>query len=443
MIRALGPVAALLLSVAFLLMGNGLQNTLTPVRGDLDGFSSIGLGLLGGGYFAGFGLGCLLGPRLVRRAGHIRTFAAMVAVASSATLLQAVFVDVAAWIAFRFISGLCIAVLFMIIESWLNERATNETRGVIFSAYIGINLTVVTLGQLMLILDNPLDFTLFALASILVSLAAVPLAMTRSEQPAAPQVTRLRLRRLYKLSPVGIIGAFAVGMANGPFWSLGPVFAQGTAMSEGASAAAVFMAVGAISAAVGQWPLGRASDRMDRRRVIVFACAGASAAGVATAFFGAGGGELQRLLCVAAYGAFSIPLYALVVAHMNDMIEGDGFIEAAGGMLLTYAFGAIIGPIAASTAMSAFGVSSLFFWTAFVHIGLFLFVLLRIRQRVSPADAERGQFSDASFQALTVSTLDIVRAPGALPEGPDAASAVGPSSHEQPEAPGGMDDPKQ
>ena len=178
MIRALGPVAALLLSVAFLLMGNGLQNTLTPVRADLDGFSSIGLGLLGGGYFAGFGLGCLLGPRWVRRAGHIRAFPAMVAVASSATLLQAVFVDVAAWIAFRFVSGVCIAVLFMIIESWLNERATNETRGFVFSAYIVVNLTVVTLGQLMLVLDHPLNFSLFALASLLVSLAAVPPAIT-------------------------------------------------------------------------------------------------------------------------------------------------------------------------------------------------------------------------------------------------------------------------
>lgn len=437
MIRALGPVAALLLSVAFLLMGNGLQNTLTPVRGDLDGFSNIGLGLLGGGYFAGFGLGCLLGPHLVRRAGHIRTFAAMVAVASSATLLQAVFVDVTAWIAFRLVTGLCFAVLFMIIESWLNERATNETRGFIFSAYIVINLTVVTLGQLMLVLDDPLDFSLFALASILVSVAAVPLAMTRSEQPAPPQATRLRLGHLYKLSPVGIVGAFAVGMANGPFWSLGPVFAQGTAVSEGAAAAGIFMAVGAISAAVGQWPLGRASDRMDRRRVILFACAGASAAGVATALFGSGGSVHLRLICVAAFGAFAIPLYALVVAHMNDMIVGDGFVEAAGGMLLTYAFGAIIGPIAASAAMSAFGVSSLFFWTAVVHGGLFLFVLFRIRHRVAPADAERGQFSEAVFQAQTVSTLDIVTSDDTPPEEPkpSATDDAAPTKSDDPENP--------
>lgn len=420
MIRALGPVTALLLSAAFLLMGNGLQNTLTPVRGDLDGFSNLALGLLGGGYFAGFGIGCLLGPYWIRRAGHIRTFAAMVAVASSATLLQAVFVDVTAWIIFRFVSGVCIAVLFMIIESWLNARATNETRGVVFSAYIVINLTVVTLGQLMLVLDDPQTFTLFALASILVSVAAVPLAMTRASQPDPPKTTQLRLKRLYRLSPVGIVGAFVTGMANGPFWSLGPVFAQSAAPSDGAAAAAVFMAVGAIAAAIGQWPLGRASDKIDRRKVILVACFGASAAGIMTAVFGGGDSATTRLLCVAAFGAFAVPLYSLVVAHMNDMIEGDGFIEAAGGMLLTYAFGAILGPIAASAAMSMFGFSSLFFWTALTHACFFVFVLCRLRIRAPSADDERGEFADAVLQAQTVANLDVVSAPGAPPETEDA-----------------------
>jgi len=408
MSKTLGPVAALLLSVALLLMGSGLQNTLTPVRAGIENFSALSVGGLGAGYYGGFVLGCLAGPWLVRRAGHIRTFAAMVAIASAAALIHPLFVDVTVWVAMRVVTGFCLAGLFMIIESWLNEKATNETRGLIFSVYLVINLSVVTIGQLMMMLDDPANFALFTLASILVSLAAVPLSMTRSEQPTPPSVVRLRLVRLFRLSPVGVVGAFVVGMSNGAFWMLGPVFAS--KLGAGGDSAAIFMACGAVAGALGQWPLGRASDRMDRRRLIVLACGLGAAAGVCMWTFG-GGSETIRLACIFAYGMFAIPLYALVAAHMNDMVEADGFVEAASGLLLTFSIGAVLGPILGSAAMDLFGTLALFAFTALAHLVLAMFTLLRMRVRDAASEEERGDFTDAIMQAQTVAQVDPLETP--------------------------------
>ena len=179
MTKAFAPITALLLSVALLLMGNGLQGTLLPVRANLEAFTDTDIGILGSAYFGGFAAGCIFGPHLVRRAGHIRCFAALVAIASCVVLLHSLFLSPALWWGLRALTGFCFAVLYMVIESWLNEKSTNETRGLIFSLYTIINLTVITIGQLMLGLDQPENFQLFILASILVSLAAVPILRQR------------------------------------------------------------------------------------------------------------------------------------------------------------------------------------------------------------------------------------------------------------------------
>jgi len=327
----------------------------------------------------------------------------MVAIVSAAALIHPLFVDPTVWQGMRFVTGICFAVLFMVIESWLNEKATNETRGVVFSVYIVVNLGMVSLGQLLVTLDDPKAFSLFALASILVSVAAVPLAMTKSEQPTPPANVRVRLLKLYKLSPVGVVGVLAVGLTNGPFWSLGPVFAEKAGGS--AQAAAIFMAIGALAGAIGQWPLGRTSDKMDRRRVIIVACFGAVLGGVGAAIFG-NTSETARLASIFIFGAFALPLYALSAAHMNDMVEQDGFVEAAGGLLLTFAIGAAIGPLLASAAMSAWGQSSLFLYTASIHVLLICFAVYRMTRRDTVAAEDRGEFADASVMAQTVATVE-------------------------------------
>ncbi len=254
MIATLAPVSALLLSVVFLLMGNGLQGTLLPVRAQLELFSTGDIGILGSFYFLGFASGCYFGPHLVRRVGHIRAFAAMVSLASTATLVHVLVLEPLFWWPVRAITGFCFAVLYMVIESWLNEKSTNEIRGLVFSIYTIINLVVLTIGQMMLTLADPKAFPLFAVASILVSLAALPVALTKAPAPAPAPIAsvKIRVRYLYNASPVGFIGALVVGLANGSFWSLAPVFAQTNSAVVGASGIAMFMSISVIAGAMGQ-----------------------------------------------------------------------------------------------------------------------------------------------------------------------------------------------
>lgn len=396
----------LLLSVAILLMGNGLQGTLLPVRAGMEAFGSLEIGVLGSAYFLGFMSGCLFGPRVIRIAGHIRTFAGMVAVASSVVLVHALLVEPIVWWVMRAATGFCFAVLYMVIESWLNEKSTNETRGLIFSVYTIINLTVITAGQLLLMTADPGSFPLFAVASILVSIAAVPVALTRIEQPAPLDVVQLRLGRLFRISPVGVVGCVAVGLANGAFWSLAPVYALKVLGGGAVSGVAWFMSIVVIAGAVGQWPLGRLSDRMDRRLVIIGACLGAAAAGLSMVLL-AGLVPFGLHLFGFAFGLFAFPIYSLSVAHLNDFItEASDYVEAASGLLLVFAIGAIAGPVIASAVMHLVGIDYLFGFTAAIHILAAGFCVYRMRVRNPAPSEEHIPFDDAIVLAQTLSSVD-------------------------------------
>lgn len=406
LISALAPVASLLISVAILLLGNGLQGTLLPVRAQLEDFSSVEIGILGSAYFLGFAIGCLLAPLAVRRVGHIRAFAAMVSIASTLSLLHALTLVPELWWFFRALTGFCFAGLYMIIESWLMEKSTNQTRGFVFSAYTVITLTVITLGQMMIAADNPRNFALFAISSILVSLAAVPIALSTAVAPEPPKAVRIRPSHLFKISPVGVLGCFAIGLTNGSFWSLGTVFAQREAGDV--TSVALFMSLTVIAGAVGQWPIGVVSDRVDRRKVIVAAGIGAATAGTAlviAANFWAS--NLVIFVLAGSFGFFAFPLYSLCAAHTNDHVEADGFVEAASGLLLVFSAGAVVGPIIASMLMKAQGVPALFGFTAVVHVSLAIYALYRTHRREAVPTEDRGTFAEAITAAQTISPIDI------------------------------------
>ena len=283
--QVFAPIAALLFSAALLLTGNGLQGALLPVRAYVESFTTLEVGILGATYFLGFAAGCLIGSRIVRRAGHIRSFTAMVSLASAMVLAHAMVLDPVVWWICRGITGLSFAVLFLVIESWLNERSTNENRGRMFSIYTIINFSVVAVGQMMLTLADPRAFTLFAGASILISLAALPVALTRAEAPAPLQSVRIRLLYLYRCAPIGFAGAAVVGLANGAFWSLAPVFVLEIPLGGGADMVAIFMSLAVVSGAIAQWPFGHVSDRVDRRIVILVSCIGSALVGIAMGLF--------------------------------------------------------------------------------------------------------------------------------------------------------------
>jgi MFS family permease len=415
MIASLAPVGALLLSVALLLTGNGLQGTLLPVRANLESFGALSIGVLGSAYYIGFVGGCLLTPRFIRRVGHIRLFAAMVSAASVVPLVHAILVQPAPWWLLRGLTGFCMAGLYLIIESWLNERATRENRGLIFTTYTTVNFTVITLGQMLMLADDPLRFHLFSLASIMVSLAAVPVAMTRAPAPAPISSTRLSLRKLYAVSPVGVAGVLAVGLANGSFWAMGPAFAAQTGL--GVSQVAWFMSATVIGGALSQWPFGRLSDRMDRRRTILIACACAAGAGLLIVF---GYAVWPKMLPVAGFlfGVFSFPLYALSAAHTNDMAKDVDFVAIAGGLLLINGAGSVIGPLVAGLTMEWMGPLGLFAFTAVIHVAMALFALYRMRQRAAPAQEDKTEFVTMPSSAPVRADLD----PRAEEAGGDGAS---------------------
>jgi len=392
-------IAALLFSAAILLMGNGLQLTLLPLRAQVEAFSTIQIGIMGSAYYIGFAAGCFWGPHLVKRVGHIRTFTAMVAIASAAPLIHNIWLSAEVWWLLRAASGFCLATLFMIIESWINEKATNENRGVVFSVYTIISLTVVTLGQLMINLSAIESFVLFSVASVLVSLAAVPLALSKATAPAQVQTVRIRLIYLFRLSPVGVIGAFLVGMQQGAFWSLGTVFAERIGLDT--LAITLFMSTVVFGGAIGQLPVGKLSDRIDRRKVLVGACVTAAAISLSIRFVHPTLGEGVLLLTLL-WGIAAFPLYSICAAHMNDHVEEGGFVEASSGLLLIFAIGAILGPLIVSPFMTLRTPYALFGWIAAFQLLLAVFAVYRMRVRERVPESERGDFVESLHEIQRV-----------------------------------------
>jgi MFS family permease len=403
MTASLFPVSALLLGVAMMLVGAGLQGILVPMRATLDGFSTILIGLLTTAYWIGFVASCFMTPFVVRNVGHIRTFAVLAAVASAVILIMAIAPNAVMWALLRMASGFCLAGLAMVVESWLNEKSTNETRGRIFSIYMVVNLSAVTVGQMLLPLGDPTQFTLFAVVSIFITLSLVPVGLTRSAAPQPIAEVRLRLRRLYAMSPAGVAGCFFVGLSNGAFAGLGPVFAT----REGLSLAgiALFMSFAVIGGAMAQYPIGRLSDRMDRRRVMLSVSFTAIVVSLALAL--AGGpiveirGALEALpiptatlfiILAGLLGAFIFPLYGLCVAHTNDFVGAQDFVEASGGLMLIYGVGAVVGPLVAAALMQASNAAALFVFIAAVHVALGLFLVYRMRGRAAVPAEQRPDF---------------------------------------------------
>ncbi len=224
--RTLTKVAALLVGVAILLTGQGLQGTLIPTRAALESFSTVTIGIIGASYFLGFTIGCLRSGELLRAVGHVRVFAAMTAAASATPLVLGLWAEPWLWAALRFLTGFCFAVIYVAIESWLNGCTTNETRGGVFSVYVFITLTVMALGQLMMLMYDPRELELFVIASILVSSALIPVVLSRSETPEKPNAVHMDLRRLFKIAPSGATSCFAAGLTNGSFWAVSAVFAS-------------------------------------------------------------------------------------------------------------------------------------------------------------------------------------------------------------------------
>ncbi len=390
MLRAVSAIFALLLAAAILLAGNGLQGTLLAVRANLEGFPTSMIGVLMSAYFGGFVLGCRLNPTFIKSVGHIRTFLALASIASASALIHPLFVQVWAWAVLRAITGFCFAGLIMVIESWINERATNRNRGEILSVYRVIDLTATTVGNALLAAADPADFHLFVIVSILMSLALVPVALTKSDAPKPIETARLDIRRLYALSPVAAVGAPLIGLANASFWAVGAVYAQRLGYDNALIAG--FISVVIVGAAVLQWPLGWLSDRFDRRRVMFASALLGIASALALAHFG--GRSAEYLLGLGGLvGAFIIPMFGINAAHANDHSPPGEAVSTNGGLLLLHGLGSVVGATAGAVVMANFGPSSLFVYIAAVYAVFAAFCLFRILTTPQVPEERKSPFA--------------------------------------------------
>lgn len=401
MLKALASISSLLLAVGMLLFGHGVQSALVPLRAELEGFSTIAIGISISAYFGGFVVGCLVGPYLILRAGHIRAYAAMVSLASAVALLHPLIVDETAWAFFRFATGFCIASFYVVIESWLNERATNEMRGFIMSTYVVITLLGIMAGQFATAFGSIEGYTLFIVASIVVSVAVIPVTLTTSAQPAPITLVRFRPRQLYRTSPAAFVSSMLIGVSVGSTWMLAPVFA--TARGFDASFAAIFAAVMIGGGAVAQWPIGRMSDKFDRRLVIALL-------GVGSAIFCIVLGITQEssnwtfLGLVFLVGVFTHSTYAIAVAHAFDNCDPDNYVETSSGLLLSFGIGSTIGPIVASLLMDLHDPGALFLFVAVVQVGMVIYLVWRMTANNAVAQPDREDFDWASTAPVMAMT---------------------------------------
>ena len=404
MATAFRSVAALLLSTIIFLMGSGLLTTLIPVRAHLAGFSDFGLGAIGSFYYVGFMLGCFTGPRLFLRAGHSRTFAVAAGLATTATLLQALQVTVFAWILTRGLFGFAAAMLYMTMESWLNDRATNKTRGRIFASYMVVNYLGLMLGQWLFVTGRPSSFSLFALAAIFYALCPIPVGLTRTPQPTATKVPTLDPLKIFRVSPVGVAGCIVVGFANAAVWVFLPVYAQDHGMTRGLLAA--LMVAFTLGGALSQMPVGRLSDHIDRRYVIAGVTLAAAAAGICLYLFG-GHNKTLTIGLVAVFGFLALPLYGLSVAHTNDRLPREMFVEASATLLLINAVASAFGPVLGALVTSRFGTASLFLYTAAFHLMMLVFTLVRLSEKSAAPDRLREPFEPMPLQAASPGVVEL------------------------------------
>jgi MFS family permease len=380
---AYAQVSALLGAVFILIAGNGLSNTLIPLSATAAAFPPLSIGLIASGYFGGMLVGCVATPRIIARAGHIRAFSAFVAVASVTTLLHPIFVDPAAWALIRAVTGFCFAGLYATIESWMHDKADNVVRGQVLALYQIVHYAGSAAGQQAIRLIEPSSFVPFSMIAAALALSVLPLAYTRSDPPEPPPAPQLRLGWLFRISPVGVVGALVSGVANGTFWSLSPVFAERSGL--GAGGVASFMTAAIVGAAAVQWPVGRLADRNDRRHLMLVAITIAVASQAAMVWF-AKSDPWVLIGLAAIIGASALVLYPLASSHTQDLAGRENAVEVSSGLLLCYTIGAIIGPTTAAWLMGWIGPQALFIHNGVMHVGFVIYIVWRLWRR--PARSE-------------------------------------------------------
>jgi MFS family permease len=404
-LASIRSIAALLAGAGILILGNALLGITLPIRMGVAEMSTAVIGLVMACYFAGLVVGCLYAQVLIGRIGHIRAFAAFAAGAAAATLIHALWFAAGPWAILRLVSGFCMAGLFATIESWLNMRSTNETRGRVLACYMVVAFLAAAVGQFLVNAWDVSGVELFCLAALLLTLSLVPVVLTRVPAPEMGQAQPLSFRELYGVSPLGVVGAFGGGLVGGAFYGMGAVFGHEVGLSV--FEVSLLMGLTVIGGLILQWPIGRLSDRFDRRTVLLAMLAAETA--ICLLQFGQWillGAVAPLLVLTVLFGGIHATIYPISVAHAFDHVDQPRAIAASSGLLLAWAFGATAGPLLASLAMDLFGPSALFLVIAIVATALGAFTRFRMRQRAAVPAEEQKAFVPLAVAAAPATQLD-------------------------------------
>ncbi len=400
MIKVLGSSWALLLGVLLLMVGNGLQGSLIGIRGSIENFSTNELSIITSAYFAGFLFGSRLAPEMIRRVGHVRVFAALGSFISAVLILYPTITEPWAWILLRVIFGFSFSGVYVTAESWLNNAATNETRGKSLSLYMMAQMLGIVASQALLNVADPAGFVLFVIPSVLVSLSFAPILLSAVQSPSFETTKPMSLKQIYDVSPLGVVGMFLLGAIFAAQFGMAAVY--GTQAGFSVAEISLFISAIFVGGMVFQFPFGWLSDRMDRRVMILAAALGGGVA----ALVGIAFGTSFEVVLGAAFimGGMSNPLYALLIAYTNDYLQVEDMAAASGGLIFVNGLGAIMGPLITGWVLTAVGPSGFWAYLAFFMFAMAAFVGWRMTQRASIYTEEAEDYDAVPYAPVFASS---------------------------------------
>jgi len=386
---------ALFLGMGLIMMAHGFQGSLLGVRAVSEEFSLASTGFMMSGYFVGYFIGARTVPNIISGVGHIRVFAAFASIASLGILMHSVFVNPLTWFGLRIINGFCMVSIFTITESWLNDRSSNKNRGKVLSIYMIITYASMGVGMFFLNFSKPQNFEPFILISVIMSLALIPILLTKRKPPNFKKLKTMSLRELYESSPLGMVSAVIYGTTQSALFTLLAVYAASMNFTIFEISLVTFLL--AISGAISQYPVGNLSDKYDRRLVIIYSTFGASLFALLAIFSsstmhlpGDLGSKFWFYIFLTLFAFCSLPMFSLILAHTNDFITKDKFVAAGAGLQFAFGLGAISGPFLCSLFMNLVGPNGFFVFLLFFHslIGIFGIYRMKIRPTKENPDSQ-------------------------------------------------------
>ncbi len=387
---------ALFLGMSLIMLAHGYQGSLLGVRAVQEEFSLISTGFMLSGFYIGYFIGAKTIPSFILRVGHIRVFAAFASIASIVILMHSIFIHPFTWFILRVITGLSMVSIYTIAESWLNDRSSNKNRGSVLSIYMIILYGSMAIGMFFLNFSKPENFQPFILVSLFMSLALIPILLTKRKAPTFRKITGMSLKELYETSPLGMVGSLFYGTAQSALFSLLAVYAASMNFTIFEISVVTFLL--AISGAVAQFPIGKLSDKFDRRLVIIYTTFGAAFFALCAILASRqmylpgdlGTSKTWFYIFLVLFSFCSLPMFAIIFAHTNDFIPKEKFVAAGAGLQFAFGLGAISGPFLCSVFMNIIGSNGYFIFLIIFHsiIGIFAIHRMKIRKTEDNPDSQ-------------------------------------------------------